>query len=78
MFWCMLTWKPNIRAFLDELMLPLLSKIFESLNKPVEGTDDIVEQTSMRKAYLSFIMNLLSNRMESIFVSEGTALIDGH
>lgn len=52
-------------------MLPLLSKIFESLNKPVEGTDDVVEQTSMRKAYLSFILNLLNNRMEPIFVSDG-------
>lgn len=54
-------------------MLPLLSRIFESLNKPVEGTDDIIEQTNMRKAYLSFILNLLNNRMESIFVSEGTS-----
>jgi exportin-T len=52
-------------------MLPLLSRIFESLNKPVEGTDDIIEQTNMRKAYLTFILNLLNNRMESIFVSEG-------
>lgn len=52
-------------------MLPLLSKIFESLNKPVKGTDDIIEQTNMRKAYLSFILNLLNNGMESIFVSEG-------
>jgi len=52
-------------------MLPLLSRIFESLNKAVEGTDDIIEQTSMRKAYLSFILNLFNNRMESIFVSEG-------
>jgi exportin-T len=52
-------------------MLPLLSRIFESLNKPVQGTDDIVEQTSMRKAYLAFILNLLNNRMEDIFVSEG-------
>jgi len=63
--------QPGIRNFLDELMLPLLSRIFESLNKAVEGTDDIVEQTSMRKAYLSFILNLFSNGMESIFVSEG-------
>ena len=58
-------------------MLPLLSKIFESLNKPVEGTDDVVEQTSMRKAYLSFILNLLNNRMESIFVSEGRSKTTG-
>jgi exportin-T len=56
-------------------MLPLLSRIFESLNKPVEGTDDIVEQTNMRKAYLSFILNLLTNRMESIFVSEGSKIL---
>jgi exportin-T len=55
-------------------MLPLLSRIFESLNKPVEGTDDVVEQTSMRKAYLSFILNLLNNRMEAVFVSEGYLL----
>jgi exportin-T len=52
-------------------MIPLLSRIFESLNKPVEGTDDVIEQTSMRKAYLSFILNLLNNGMEAIFVSEG-------
>jgi exportin-T len=55
-------------------MLPLLSRIFESLNKPVEGTDDVVAQTSMRKAYLSFILNLLNNRMEAVFVSEGYLL----
>jgi exportin-T len=52
-------------------MLPLLSRIFESLNKPVEGTDDVIEQTGMRKAYLSFILNLLNNRMEAVFVSDG-------
>jgi len=63
--------QPNINNFLDELMLPLLSRIFESLNKPVEGTDDVIEQTRMRSAYLYFILNLLNNRMESIFVSEG-------
>jgi len=56
-------------------MVPLLSLIFESLHKPVEGTDDIVEQTNMRKAYLSFILNLLTNRMESIFVSEGSKVL---
>ena len=56
-------------------MFPLLSRIFESLNKPVEGTDDIIEQTNMRKAYLSFILNLLTNRMESIFVSEGSKIL---
>jgi exportin-T len=59
-------------TILDELMLPLLSRIFESLNKPVQGTDDVIEQTSMRKAYLSFILNLLNNRLEAVFVSEGT------
>jgi hypothetical protein len=56
-------------------MLPLLSRIFESLNKPVEGTDDVIEQTSMRKAYLSFILNLFTNRMEAVFVSEGWLLV---
>jgi len=64
--------KPTIQTFLDELMLPLISRIFESLNKPVEGTDDVIEQTSMRKAYLSFIMTLFNNRMESIFVSQAS------
>jgi exportin-T len=66
--------KPSIRNFLDELMLPLLSRIFESLDKPIEGTDDAILQTSMRKAYLSFIMSLLNNGMESIFVSNGKSL----
>ena len=61
----------GIRNFLDELLLPLLGRIFESLNKPVEGTDDVVEQTSMRKAYLSFLLTLLNHRMEAIFVSDG-------
>ena len=68
---CLAKVKPRIIGFLDELMLPLLSRIFESLNKPVEGTDDKIEQTSMRKAYLNFILNLFNNGMESIFVSEG-------
>jgi Exportin-T len=55
-------------------MLPLLSRIFQSLGKPVHGTDDVVEQKIMRKAYLAFILNLLNNRMEAVFVSEGDNL----
>jgi len=52
-------------------MLPLLSRIFQSLGKPDQGTDDVVEQKIMRKAYLAFILNLLNNRMEAVFASEG-------
>lgn len=56
-------------------MLPLLSRIFQSLSKPVHGTDDVIEQTSMRKAYLAFILNLLNNRLQEVFVSEGNIYV---
>ncbi|KAG5437058.1 hypothetical protein PCANB_001179 [Pneumocystis canis] len=62
--------RSNTYDILNNLFMPLLNRIFQSLSKPTEGTDDIIIQNELRKKYLEFILALLNNDLDSVFLSD--------
>ncbi|CAG8496785.1 4753_t:CDS:10, partial [Cetraspora pellucida] len=53
-----------------KLIIPLVDKVFHFLNQTPSGTDDALLLIDLRKAYLNFILGLLNNEMDAVFVSE--------
>ncbi|KAI8815711.1 armadillo-type protein [Fimicolochytrium jonesii] len=62
--------KPGVFPLLNELVGPLLTSIFASLNQPVEGTDDAFSRLELRKAYLNFLAQVFNSDMEGILLTE--------
>ncbi|KAK9320992.1 armadillo-type protein [Lipomyces orientalis] len=61
----------GILDMLDQLLTPLLSRVFYSLSIAANGsTDEEIQQTDIKKAYLNFMMGLLNNGMEAVLTSE--------
>ncbi|GAA5810830.1 hypothetical protein MFLAVUS_004257 [Mucor flavus] len=63
-------YKPMIEPIIDELLLPLVRRVFDFLNTTPTGTDEAVLLLDLRKAYLNFILSLFNSNVESVFVSE--------
>ncbi|SAM06431.1 hypothetical protein [Absidia glauca] len=63
-------YKPMIRNVIDELLLPLVKRVFDFLNTTASGTDEIILLMELRKAYLNFIVSLFNAGLEDILVSE--------
>lgn len=59
-----------IRNVIDELLLPLVKRVFDFLNTTASGTDEIILLMELRKAYLNFIVSLFNAGLEDILVSE--------
>ncbi|CAG8685590.1 1886_t:CDS:2, partial [Dentiscutata heterogama] len=53
-----------------KLIIPLIDKVFQFLNQTPSGTDEALLLIDLRKAYLNFILGLLNNEMDAVFVSE--------
>lgn len=62
--------KPMIHSIADELLLPLVKRVFDFLNTAPSGTDEAVLLNDLRKAYLNFIISLFNANLESILISE--------
>ncbi|KAI9202178.1 armadillo-type protein [Polychytrium aggregatum] len=54
---------------LQDILGPLMERIFFFLNQPANGTDDLVILNDMRKAYLTFIGNIFNEDLEAVLVS---------
>ena len=61
--------KDTAHSFLNDSLSPLLTRIFQLLNTSVEGTDDALAVTELRRAYLMFVLVIFSNKLEDVFVS---------
>jgi len=55
---------------LNDLLTPLLQRIFSSLSDPVTGTDDEVQVAELRRDFLNFIVFILNNDLGQVLVSE--------
>ena len=64
-------YKPAVRQIIDLLFTPLVERIFILLNQSAAGTDDLVAQTELRRAYLSFLVAILNADLDVIFISDG-------
>ncbi|KAI9323871.1 armadillo-type protein [Dichotomocladium elegans] len=62
--------KPMIQSIVDELLLPLVKRVFDFLNTTPSGTDEAVLLIDLRKAYLNFLMSLFNADMEGVLISE--------
>lgn len=55
---------------MDMLLLPLLSRIFAVLQKPITGTDDGLTHRRLQEAYLGFFTALMNANLEGVFVTD--------
>ncbi|KAG6842293.1 pre-tRNA nuclear export protein [Blastosporella zonata] len=55
---------------LDQLIGPLSTHITALLSQPISGTDDERSHNDTKKAYLSLLNNIMSNKLHGIFTSE--------
>ncbi|OAD74660.1 hypothetical protein PHYBLDRAFT_180902 [Phycomyces blakesleeanus NRRL 1555(-)] len=62
--------KPMIHNIMDELLLPLVKRVFDFLNTSPSGTDEAMLLFELRKAYINFIISLFNAELESVLVSE--------
>ncbi|KAG0254528.1 pre-tRNA nuclear export protein [Actinomortierella ambigua] len=63
----------NIWPVLNEVLFPLVQKVFMFLNQSATGTDEAVALVELRKAYLAFLQGLFSSEMEDVLSSEVNA-----
>ncbi|KAJ3174228.1 pre-tRNA nuclear export protein [Geranomyces variabilis] len=62
--------KPAVFPIMNELIGPLLERVYASLNLPVEGTDDAMSLQELRKGYLNLLAQIFNSDMEGILVTE--------
>lgn len=63
--------KSEIFGILDELLSPMMQRVFGGLSEPTTGTDDEIQLAELRREYLQFLMVILSNDLAGVFVSSG-------
>ncbi|KAI7907870.1 armadillo-type protein [Cokeromyces recurvatus] len=63
-------YKPMIESIVDELLVPLVQRVFDFLNTTPSGTDEALLLLDLRKAYLNFILNLFNASLEKVFVGQ--------
>ncbi|KAM0715945.1 hypothetical protein Q7P37_008459 [Cladosporium fusiforme] len=61
--------KSEIFDILDQLLSPLLQKVFAGLSAPVSGTDDEIQLKELKLQYLNFILVILNNELGPVLVS---------
>ncbi|KAI1102659.1 Xpo1-domain-containing protein [Jackrogersella minutella] len=62
--------KTEIYEVLNQLLTPLLQRVFGGLSEPISGTDDEIQLAELRREYLTFIGVILNNELAGVLVSE--------
>ncbi|KAI8639645.1 armadillo-type protein [Parasitella parasitica] len=63
-------YKPMIEPIIDQLLLPLVRRVFDFLDTTPSGTDEAFLLLDLRKSYLNFVLSLFNANLEMVFVSE--------
>ncbi|KAK4987573.1 pre-tRNA nuclear export protein [Elasticomyces elasticus] len=61
--------KTEISEILDQLLTPLLQRVFAGLAEPTTGTDDEIQLAELKLQYLNFILVILNHDLASVLVS---------
>ena len=61
----------QISDVLVQLIMPLHARTMEMLSAPITGTDDRVTHNETKKGYLTFLNNVMANKLHGILLSEG-------
>ena len=62
-------YKTEIYDILDQLLTPLLQRVFAGLSEPTTGTDDEIQLVELKAQYLNSILVILNNDLASVLVS---------
>ncbi|ORX52334.1 Xpo1-domain-containing protein [Hesseltinella vesiculosa] len=63
-------YKPMIQNVMDELLLPLVKRVFDFLNATASGTDEAILLMDLRRAYLTFLMSIFHADLEQVLASD--------
>ncbi|GAA5859251.1 hypothetical protein JCM8547_008938 [Rhodosporidiobolus lusitaniae] len=55
---------------LDTLLLPVFNRVFHFLQLPIAGTDDMVQHSTLRRAYFNFVLSICGAGLQEVFYSE--------
>lgn len=61
--------KAEIYEILDQLLTPLLQRVFSALSEPTTGTDDEIQLVELKLQYLNFLLAILNHGLAQAFVS---------
>ncbi|KAF3937224.1 Exportin-T [Dactylella cylindrospora] len=61
--------KKDLYDYLDQLLTPLCSKVFQITTQPITGTDDQLETAELKREYLNFLFTVLNNDLSTVFIS---------
>lgn len=61
--------KAEIYEILDQLLTPLLQRVFTGLSEPTTGTDDEIQLAELKLQYLNFVLVILNRDLASVLVS---------
>lgn len=59
---------------LDQLLLPLTTKVSAVITQPVDGTDAQQANAETKKAYLDFILSIATGPLATVFISPRESL----
>lgn len=62
--------KDNALPIMNELLYPIVERVFIFLNQPANGTDDIISMYELRRAYMNFIGTIFTSNLQNILISE--------
>ncbi|KAH8916215.1 hypothetical protein BT69DRAFT_1314090 [Atractiella rhizophila] len=62
-------YKAHVLGVLDNLILPLFQRVVYFLNQPINGTDDKVQQSELRRAQFGLINMIINSHLHEVFVS---------
>jgi len=55
---------------MNELLYPIVEKVFIFLNQPANGTDEIISMFELRRAYMNFLGTIFTSSLQNILISE--------
>ncbi|KAL1311708.1 hypothetical protein AAFC00_001810 [Neodothiora populina] len=67
--------KSEIYDILDQLLKPLLERVFAGLSEPTTGTDDEIQLSELKLQYLNFLLVILNHDLAGVLVSSANQTI---
>ena len=59
---------------LNQLVNPLNARISDLLSSAITGTDDKLTHVETKRAYLTFLISIISNKLHGVLISEGMCI----
>jgi exportin-T len=63
-------YKEDFVPMLDAMLGQVVSRVFVTLEQPMQGTDDELRHSELRRAYFTFLLQVFANNYQSILLSQ--------